>query len=103
MRLFVIILMYNLYGKFIGEKIFKLSQTNGAPADEMRDGVDYVPTRKEIIFGHHFTSIADSLGILALLILGVIFSAFVNGAANMIASTGFPNSLAGVIMGEFVE
>ncbi len=54
------ILMYNLYGKFIGQKIFKLSQSTTAPAVEMEDGVDYVPTKKEVIFGHHFTSIAGT-------------------------------------------
>jgi len=54
------ILMYNLYGKFIGQKIFKLSQDRTVPAVEMEDGVDYVPTKKEVIFGHHFTSIAGT-------------------------------------------
>jgi carbon starvation protein len=54
------LLMYNLYGKFIGQKIFKLSQANRVPAVAMEDGVDYVPTKKEVIFGHHFTSIAGT-------------------------------------------
>jgi len=54
------IIMYQLYGKFIGNKIFALSATAKAPSVEFEDGVDYVPTRKEIIFGHHFTSIAGT-------------------------------------------
>jgi carbon starvation protein len=54
------ILMYNLYGKFIGQKIFKLARDRAVPAVEMEDGVDYVPTKKEVIFGHHFTSIAGT-------------------------------------------
>ena len=54
------ILMYNLYGKFIGQKIFKLSQTATVPSVELEDGTDYVPTKKEVIFGHHFTSIAGT-------------------------------------------
>lgn len=54
------ILMYNLYGKFIGEKIFKLSQDAVTPSIELKDGIDYVPTNKEVIFGHHFTSIAGT-------------------------------------------
>lgn len=54
------LLMYRLYGRFIGKKIFALSETNKAPSVEFEDGVDYVPTRKEIIFGHHFTSIAGT-------------------------------------------
>ncbi|MEH0018325.1 MAG: carbon starvation protein A [Desulfobacter sp.] len=54
------IVMYRLYGKFIGQKIFKLSGQAGVPSVEMEDGVDYVPTKKEVIFGHHFTSIAGT-------------------------------------------
>jgi carbon starvation protein len=54
------IIMYQLYGKFIGNKIFALSATAKAPSVEFEDGKDYVPTRKEIIFGHHFTSIAGT-------------------------------------------
>jgi carbon starvation protein len=54
------LLMYNLYGKFIGEKIFKLSAAVSTPSVVLEDGVDYVPTNKEVIFGHHFTSIAGT-------------------------------------------
>ena len=54
------IIMYHLYGKFIGSKIFNLSGANTTPAVEFEDGTDYVPTRKEVIFGHHFTSIAGT-------------------------------------------
>lgn len=54
------IIMYQLYGKYIGNKIFALSGAAKTPAVEMEDGVDYVPTKKEIIFGHHFTSIAGT-------------------------------------------
>lgn len=51
---------YKLYGKFIGDKIFELSKKNVTPSHEFEDGVDYVPTKKGIIFGHHFTSIAGT-------------------------------------------
>jgi len=54
------ILMYQFYGKFIGRKIFVLSGSAKTPAVELEDGKDYVPTRKEIIFGHHYTSIAGT-------------------------------------------
>ncbi|RLB20567.1 MAG: carbon starvation protein A, partial [Deltaproteobacteria bacterium] len=54
------IVMYQLYGKFIGKKIFAISAAAKVPSVELEDGVDYVPTRKEIIFGHHFTSIAGT-------------------------------------------
>ena len=54
------LLMYQFYGKYIGNKIFKLSQTAVVPAVELEDGIDYVPTKKEVIFGHHFASIAGT-------------------------------------------
>jgi len=54
------IVMYQLYGKFIGNKIFQLSSSVKTPASEFEDGIDYVPTKKEVIFGHHFTSIAGT-------------------------------------------
>jgi len=54
------VIMYNLYGKYIGNKVFKLSAEASVPAIEMEDGTDYVPTKKEVIFGHHFTSIAGT-------------------------------------------
>lgn len=52
--------MYKLYGKYIGYKIYQLSDANKVPSVELEDGTDYVPTKKEIIFGHHFTSIAGT-------------------------------------------
>jgi carbon starvation protein len=54
------ILMYRWYGRFIGNKIFKLSDNAATPAVKLEDGIDYVPTKKEVIFGHHFTSIAGT-------------------------------------------
>ncbi len=52
--------MYQLYGKYIGSKIFALSGVAQTPSVELEDGMDYVPTKKEVIFGHHFTSIAGT-------------------------------------------
>jgi carbon starvation protein len=54
------IIMYKLYGQYIGRRIFKLSGACKTPACEFEDGIDFVPTRKEVIFGHHFTSIAGT-------------------------------------------
>ena len=54
------LIMYKLYGKYIGYKIYQLDDANKVPAVELEDGTDYVPTKKEIIFGHHFTSIAGT-------------------------------------------
>ena len=54
------IAMYQLYGRYVGRRIFALAGNAPTPAVELEDGMDYVPTKKEIIFGHHFTSIAGT-------------------------------------------
>jgi len=51
---------YHTYGKFLGRKIFKLNPDAVCPSTEFQDDVDFVPTKKPIIFGHHFTSIAGT-------------------------------------------
>jgi len=52
------IIAYRTYGKYLGKKILKISSENKMPSHELNDGIDYVPTKKNIIFGHHFTTIA---------------------------------------------
>ncbi|MHC5164825.1 MAG: carbon starvation CstA family protein, partial [Planctomycetota bacterium] len=54
------ILAYHTYGRFLAKKIFKLRSDAAVPSHARNDGVDFVPTRKGIIFGHHFTSIAGT-------------------------------------------
>lgn len=51
---------YHTYGRWLSRKIFGLNPEALAPSHELRDNVDYVPTHKQIIFGHHFTSIAGT-------------------------------------------
>ncbi len=52
------ILFYRFYARHLGRHIFKLDPTRQTPAHTMSDGVDYVPSRKVVLFGHHFASIA---------------------------------------------
>jgi len=49
---------YHTYGRFLGSKIFKLAAENVCPSHELKDYLDFVPTNKHVLFGHHFTSIA---------------------------------------------
>ena len=49
-----------VYSKFIAERIFQLDPNFRTPAHELRDGVDYVPTNKVVLWGHHFTSVAGA-------------------------------------------
>ena len=51
---------YHTYGRFLAKRIFKLRHDASVPAVEFNDGVDYVPAKKGIIFGHHYTSIAGT-------------------------------------------
>jgi carbon starvation protein len=53
------VLFYRLYAKnILSRKIFELDENAATPAHSMRDDVDYVPTNKYILFGHHYASIA---------------------------------------------
>jgi carbon starvation protein len=54
------LIAYHTYGKYLARKIFKLDPNATVPSVEMEDGMDYVPTAKSVIFGHHFTSIAGT-------------------------------------------
>ncbi|MFQ6612380.1 MAG: carbon starvation protein A [Fidelibacterota bacterium] len=56
---------YRFYSRWIGEKIYALrDKPEILPAHEFRDGMDYVPTKKHILFGHHYTSIAGAAPII---------------------------------------
>ena len=49
-----------VYSKFIAEKIFQLDPDFVTPAHELRDGVDFLPTNRYVLWGHHFTSVAGA-------------------------------------------
>ncbi|GAA2132746.1 carbon starvation protein A [Streptomyces synnematoformans] len=51
---------YVLYSKFLGNRVYKLDASFQTPAHDLRDGVDYVPTNKFVLWGHHFTSVAGA-------------------------------------------
>jgi carbon starvation protein len=63
---------YKIYGSFIEKKVIKVDDKRITPAQELKDGVDYHPTKKAILFGHHFSSIAGAGPILGPL-LGVLY------------------------------
>ena len=49
---------YHIYAKYLARRIFQLDPQASTPAHELQDGIDYVPTNKFILFGHHYASIA---------------------------------------------
>ena len=54
------IVAYHTYGRWLARKIFGLNPEVLMPSQELQDGVDYVPSKKSVVFGHHFTSIAGT-------------------------------------------
>ena len=49
---------YRFYAAFIAAKIMALDNNRATPAERLRNGHDYEPTNKWIVFGHHFAAIA---------------------------------------------
>ena len=56
----VYLIAYRFYSKFIAEKVCQLDDTRITPAERHNDGLDYVPTNKYVVFGHHFAAIAGA-------------------------------------------
>ncbi|MFD1446413.1 carbon starvation CstA family protein [Oceanobacillus profundus] len=102
---------YRYYSKFIGEKIFKLDPNYVTPAHRYKDGVDFVPTNKFILWGHHFTSVAGAAPIvgpaIALywgwlpaflwVILGTVFAAGVHDFGTLALSVRNKGQSVGTI------
>jgi carbon starvation protein len=57
----ILCLAYRFYGTYISDKILRLGDEVGpAPSEEFQDDIDFVPTKKGILVGHHFSSIAGA-------------------------------------------
>ena len=56
----VYLVAYRLYGLFISNTVLQADSTRMTPAYRRNDGLDYVPTDKNILFGHHFAAIAGA-------------------------------------------
>jgi carbon starvation protein len=54
------ILGYRYYSYYIAYKVFEVSDQNPTPAHRFYNGLDYVPTNKWVLFGHHFASISGA-------------------------------------------
>lgn len=83
---------YRYYSDYLARKVFVLDAQFVTPAHTLRDGIDFVPTNRHVLFGHHFTSVAGAAPIvgpsiavfwgwgpaLAWIVLGTIFAAGVH-------------------------
>ncbi|MBB5018117.1 carbon starvation protein [Chitinivorax tropicus] len=56
----VYLIAYRYYGLFIAKHVMKLDAMRATPAVRHNDGLDYVPTNKYVLFGHHFAAIAGA-------------------------------------------
>ena len=108
----VIYLAYNYYAKYIDSKIIQADAKKATPAKMYMDGVDFMPTSKNVLYGYHFKSIAAAGPIvgpitaaniwgwapaLAWLLIGVAFIGWVSDyTAIMVAVRNDGNSLSAI-------
>lgn len=110
------LLGYLFYSKFIAEKIYRLDPNFKTPAHEFEDGVDFVPTNKYVLWGHHFTSVAGAAPIIGpaiaviwgwvpaflWVVFGTIFFAGVHDAGAIWASNRNKAKSIGALTGDVV-
>lgn len=91
---------YRYYSKYLAERVYRLEEDFRTPSYEFRDGVDFVPTNKHVLFGHHFTSIAGAAPIvgpaiavvwgwlpaLVWIVLGTIFASGAHDFGSIVIS-----------------
>lgn len=108
---------YFFYSKFFAKYILGLDNSIPTPAHTMKDGIDYVPTNKYVLWGHHFTSVAGAAPIIGpaiaviwgwvpavlWVVLGTIFMAGIHDMSAIWASMRNKGqsigSIAGSVMG----
>lgn len=107
---------YFFYSRFIAQKIFKLDPGFETPAHTMSDGIDYVPTNKYVLWGHHFTSVAGAAPIIGpaiaviwgwlpafiWVVFGTIFMAGVHDMSAIWASVRNRGQSMGAIVGTVI-
>lgn len=107
---------YLLYSKYLGSKVYKLRATYNTPAHTMSDGVDYVPTNKFVLWGHHFTSVAGAAPIVGPAIaviwgwlpaflwvtIGTVFIAGMHDLGALWASTRHKGQSIGTLSGKYI-
>ncbi|HNR92442.1 MAG TPA: carbon starvation CstA family protein [Dokdonella sp.] len=56
----ILFIAYRFYSKFIDDRALRPDPTRATPAWRRNDGLDYVPTDKHVVYGHHFAAIAGA-------------------------------------------
>lgn len=107
---------YRFYSRFIAERIYRLDKDFTTPAHAYRDGVDYVPTNKWILWGHHFTSVAGAAPIVgpaiaiywgwipavAWVVLGTVFAAGVHDFGALVLSARHQGHSVGTLANRLI-
>lgn len=70
--LLLFVIVYLIYGRFLSRK-YRLDDKNNVPSQTMYDEIDYVPTHRVVLFGHHFSSIAGAGPIVGPIIAAIAF------------------------------
>jgi len=108
---------YKVYGRFLARKVFDVDAGRPTPAHVLRDDVDYVPTDRKVLWGHHFTSIAGAapivgpaIGVIwgwlpALLwvVLGTIFMGAVHDFGALVVSVRHGGRSVGELTGGLIS
>jgi carbon starvation protein len=108
---------YRIYGSYLAEKIFQLNDGRLVPSRELEDQIDFVPTRKSVVFGHHFTSIAGTgpivgpalavfwgwLPALLWVLLGGIFVGAVHDFGSLVVSLRNRGETIGQVAGRLIS
>ena len=108
---------YHTYGRWIARKIFRLDPKAEVPSRQLRDNVDFVPTKRQVIFGHHFTSIAGTgpivgpaiavfwgwLPALIWVLLGSIFIGAVHDFGALVVSLRNRGQTVGEVAGRMIS
>lgn len=107
---------YRFYSKYLAKKVYALDPNFETPAHTMRDGVDFVPTNKHILLGHHFTAVAGAAPIvgpalavywgwlpaLAWVLIGTVFGAGVHDLGALVVSARNRGQNIGTLSGKVV-
>ena len=106
---------YHFYGRFLTRK-FKIDPGRKTPAHTKRDGIDYVPARSPVLFGHHFSSIAGAgpifgpifavvfgwVPVFIWILFGSLFIGGVHDFSSMIASVRHSGKSIGEVIEEHI-
>ena len=108
---------YRYYSSYLAKKVYALDPAFVTPAHQFTDGVDFVPTNKHVLFGHHFTSVAGAAPIvgpaiavfwgwgpaLAWIVLGTIFAAGVHDFGSLAVSVRHKAKSIGTLAGDVIN